>query len=674
MREEVRPGEGAKLVPTVDIKSLQGIQQALSSLSKWLDENRSFIAGLAGAQGVDKPNSRDGEIAMEGEQRALSSLTKLISSIVEGISFVLVLFDNRVDDIIAAIGEESRGRAKALTFQALFVSTDGRELAKELVKAIVNRNIASGSNVDTVAESLRRKCGSFCSADDVVIFKAQEQVKRASEAGSQGETGRVLLNESQRLFQKVAGSLTMEHLGGVTEQYVQMSFYAGAVQLCLVVADQKDRARSALGWLKDGTPENDSRRGAFDARKSCYDLVFWTIQNLDEQTRNAADSMDGQYTLAAKRRSEAYDVVNGSEDAVFQTCLYDWYVSIGQADRLLEIDTRYIVEYLKRRSQEDREHADLLWRYHVHHNDYLQAASVQLDLARGFFELSLEERIEYLSRARTNASTRQTALMDSRQSKQQLLREISDLLDVANIQDDILQRMKSEPRLTGERREQVLSNLNGPVLPVDELFNQYADQASYYDICILIYQVADHRNPADIKSSWQNLIEQTDDQAQALYGRHALPWETVGEKVRELGRRLNVSDATFPIQALLPMLERYLMEPRENPPPATWVLNLFLDLEIPHETLLPVMEQMYYGNEHPFVGSNRKVLAGQMVYLLASWLRESESRGERVAFGSEENTSLVLDSLSSLLRGGELDSAARRDAENFSAVVQRSMR
>ena len=248
------------------------------------------------------------------------------------------------------------------------------------------------------------------------------------------------------------------------------------------------------------------------------------------------------------------------------------------------------------------------------------------------------------------------------------------MLDVANIQDDILQRMKSEPRLGGDRRAEVLRSLNGPILPVDELFNQYADQAGYYDICILIYQAADHRNPADIKASWQNLIDQTDSQSQAIYGRQAAPWESVGEKIRELGRRLNVNDATFPLQTLVPMLERYFMDPREKQIPATWVPDLFLDLDIPHETLLPIMEQMYYGNEQPFTGSKRKILAGQMVYLMRSWFEDSERKGERVVLGSEENASLVLDSASSLLRTGELDASARKDAELLVSAVERALR
>jgi len=260
------------------------------------------------------------------------------------------------------------------------------------------------------------------------------------------------------------------------------------------------------------------------------------------------------------------------------------------------------------------DHADLLWRYYAHHHNFLEAASVQLLLAKGCFPLDLETRIGYLSRAKTNASIRTTSLFDAQQSRQQLLREISDLLDVANIQDDILQRMKSEPRLNNERRPQVLQSLDGEILPVGDLYNQYADQAGYFDICILIYNVADHRNPADIAASWQSLVEQTHAAAEEMGDAGPLPYEAVALKVRALGVRLHRAEATFPVGILLPMLERYALE--QGGGPERWVVDLFLDLDIPPESLLPVLEQILYSGEVPFEsGKNRRIIEGLQGYV-----------------------------------------------------------
>ena len=101
----------------------------------------------------------------------MHSLVILVENIIEGIAFVQVLFEEHISEIMSSLSNETRQQVRDLTFEGLFSTINGKDLAKELVKAIVNRNIANGSNVETVAEALRRRCGSFCSADDVIISK-----------------------------------------------------------------------------------------------------------------------------------------------------------------------------------------------------------------------------------------------------------------------------------------------------------------------------------------------------------------------------------------------------------------------------------------------------------------------------------------------------------------------
>lgn len=233
--ERTSPMGGVSVSPTVSLQKLRDIQRDLSRLQEFLAENKSFIDGLAGPESLTHVTTKQEEIAQQAEHRALYSLVVLISNIVEGISFVLVLFEERVDEIILSLAGDSRQRIRQLSFEGLFATDNGKELAKELVKAIVNRNIANGSNVDTVAEALRRRCGSFCSADDVVIFKAQEHLKKASGAGSDSEAGRRMLNESLRLFQQVSASLSMEQLHEAVEQFIAMEFYAGTSEKLAVM-------------------------------------------------------------------------------------------------------------------------------------------------------------------------------------------------------------------------------------------------------------------------------------------------------------------------------------------------------------------------------------------------------------------------------------------------------
>ena len=397
-------------------------------------------------------------------------------------------------------------------------------------------------------------------------------------------------------------------------------------------------------------------------------MIHEVIQCLEQASGQAPDIIEGQYTAAAKRRKEAYEVIDSSEDEVFQTDLYDWYLEQGRTDRLLEIQSPYVVTYLQRKSSDDIAHADLLWKYYMQSERYHDAAAVQLALAKSAFTLTLDRRIEYLSRAKANASTH--VLGGSRQTRQLLLREVSDLLDVANIQDDLLQRLKADDRITAQRRPEVVTALNGQIISLSELYNSYADQASYFDICILIYQAADHRNPADIKMTWQNLLERTHEEA-AERGE-PLPYEAISEKVRSLGKRLNLSESTFPIPDLVPILKRYAYEFQNEVGPETWVMDTFIDVQVPYESLVSVLEGMFYNDEAPFQGRNRRYVANDLIYVISLWFRET-SRGAEVVFGGDSNADGVSQLLQVLLQSG-LDEQRAQQCQALRLRIEHTLR
>lgn len=174
--------------------------------------------------------------------------------------------------------------------------------------------------------------------------------------------------------------------------------------------------------------------------------------------------VDGQLTVIAKRKNEAYGVISDSIDEVFLTSLYDWYLEQGWSERLLQANSAFVVTYLERKSTDDIAHADLLWRYYAQSERFFEAAKVQFSLAQSAFTLPLGRRIEYLGRARANASTFTPDV--GRQPRQRLLQDISNLIDLANIQDDLLQRLKDDKRLTSERRMQVLADVDGPIMDI----------------------------------------------------------------------------------------------------------------------------------------------------------------------------------------------------------------
>ena len=182
-----------------------------------------------------------------------------------------------------------------------------------------------------------------------------------------------------------------------------------------------------------------------------------------------------------------------------------------------------------------------------------------------------------------------------------------------------------------------------------QLFNDFADNAGYYDICLLIYAVADHRDISQVKLTWQQLFQSVHDEAVAR--DTAQPYEVIAEKIRNLGSRLRLSESIFPISLLLPMLEKYAFEYQRGVASTTWVIDLFLELQVECEKLFDVLEPMWYANEAPFYGRNRGVLANDLAYVIEQWLHYT-TKGGSVIFDSETGAVRVDQMLQALLQTG----------------------
>lgn len=186
---------------------------------------------------------------------------------------------------------------------------------------------------------------------------------------------------------------------------------------------------------------------------------------------------------------------------------------------------------------------------------------------------------------------------------------------------------------------------------LSQLFNFYAEGASYFDICLLIYQAADHRNPTDIRATWQNLFESVHERISAR--GDPLPYEAIIESLRLLGPRLTLSETIFPVNDLVPMLKRYAFEYQQGVGPETWVIDVMIEIGVPFEALYTVLESMLYGEEAPFHGARRRFVANDLLHLIQLWYRAT-ARGNGVELGGRDSAAAVEVTLDVILRNGSI--------------------
>jgi nuclear pore complex protein Nup155 len=181
-----------------------------------------------------------------------------------------------------------------------------------------------------------------------------------------------------------------------------------------------------------------------------------------------------------------------------------------------------------------------------------------------------------------------------------------------------------------------------------QLFNNYADQAGYYDLCLLIYHAADFHNSRVIAETWENLIISThheiEERRQVWEETHARrptpadeqaapppqPYEMVSSQIQTIAHRTSLDSLIFPIDTLLPIVCKYAILNGQDASIGAdpcWPVLLFLQLGVSHALIVRVLEGIFDNQEAPFTSRRRNVVLRWINVAVEAWVREVERRG-----------------------------------------------
>lgn len=200
----------------------------------------------------------------------------------------------------------------------------------------------------------------------------------------------------------------------------------------------------------------------------------------------------------------------------------------------------------------------------------------------------------------------------------------------------------------------------------------YADPADYYDICLLIFECANHRNEADIRATWDRYIEEIRLKAEQN-PQNSTPRDAVIEMIRDMSRRLKNSDITFSPATIIPLMENfsatYVPQPG-NTELDRWLPDLFIEVGFPFDTILGILQNLYLNGIAPISGPYRRVVGRHMVDVIWMWHADCIRSNQRI-FGTEENATDISQILQVLVQDG-IDPAAANRAGNLRRQIDRS--
>lgn len=525
---------------------------------------------------------------------------------------------------------DSKKLVETQTFEDLITSQNGMTISRALVNVVIDQQIGQQISVDTISEVLQQRCGSFCSTDDVMLYKAKESIRKAAETRNPTERQNCLA-EALRLFTKGARILEFEKLREIIGDFQQLDFAKGAISLPLACAQAQDPDNVGLEYWYQNPPAavQDPRKALTDCRLQNYDLVLDSLAVFDKKADAVKETPPDGMNEGESVIAHAYDLAFSSEDEMFHSTLYDWIIESGGADWLLEQRPKYLEAHL-RRDPPTVDKYQLLWQFYVKNGEPLRAAEVLGALAESAeFQLPLEKRVEYLTLAVANAKSHPISAGGRHETAIAFLTDLEEKLEVAQVQLEVLTTLAPHMEDSPEVRDHIVK-LSERLFTMTEIYQDYAVQFDKPQLKLLCLHISEHRDDGLVQPIWNQILEETLAMSQDVNVQR----DTLFKLVTRLGQRFYPSESAFPIRYVSQLVVGFALANKANVE-SGWVSNLFEQCNVPHVEIWEVLHTMYESQVPPFNEQpNVQALSAEIAILITDWLNDvlrpqsSSSRAE----------------------------------------------
>lgn len=519
--------------------------------------------------------------ALEFENESLVRLKESAGLLIELLTFISICVDFNLLETLKSepVGTQNSG----MNIELLLTSSRGKSLINEIGNILVQKQLRLRSPIKPLCDSLRSRCSSFFSEEDVFLQEGLEALERARLCRSPHERTENII-EALIALKKASKVIPISNLNVIFGQLDQFGFPDTSIMLGLHYIEVMDPEN--IGMRREISPNiqlNSDEHEICRQRESIYSRILesMALTGFDDEKTKAFASANPSTNVAALR-TKCLNLAASSRDELFHYRLYEWLVKTQYSQTLLELpQSEFLYKYLRNTFlSRDDSHRDLLWKWLARSCKYSEAAAVLASIAESReYPLSLSKRIEYLSLAITHCKS--AALQTSREHLTYAgieeistieLNDLEELLEVANTQYEVLKEAKS---LLGNRNEIVCAELDGLVglLTVSDLFNRYARPYGLTKSCLRLIHISGLVNERLVSQLWQEIISKYVGESSDRSAFHQL-----GSKVTELSRKFYPSPNAFPLAHLIDVLGRLALNSDIG---ADWLVAVLINSGIP---------------------------------------------------------------------------------------------
>ncbi|XP_039606595.1 nuclear pore complex protein Nup155 [Polypterus senegalus] len=635
---------------SVQAKILESVLQELRGLKEFLDKNSQFSPGsLSGTSfttpanlqqrllGFMRPDSGSSQQVQQELQRkyhteaqahekiSLQGIQQLVHRSWQTLALWKLICDHQFSIVVGELPKELQDQIKMTSFKDMVIN--GKELTGALITALINHYIRDNVSVNSISDHLREVCPLLYSKDDSVCSKANELLQRSRQVQNKIDKER-MLRDSLHLYKQISHQTDLPH---VCLQYRQVRFYEGVIDLCLTAADKKDPQGLGPHFYKNGEPEEDTTgHQAFQERLNSYKCITDTMQELVNQSKAAPQSpsvpkqpgppvMSSDPNMLSNEDATAHfelmlELAQRSRDELFHIALYNWLIQADLTDKLLEVNSPYLEDHLMRMMKQDQNkvcYMDLLWRYYEKNQSFSKAAHVLARLAdMHSSEITLQQRLEYISRAILSAKSSTSAI--SQATNGEFLHELEEKKEVARIQLQI-QDMLSKQYSHHPAIQTALSRLDSELMDITKLYGEYADLYKLSECKLAIIHCAKHSDPILVQNLWQEIIEKELNDSVAM--NPADQMRTLNLKLVSLGKIYMGTPRYLPLDFLVKQLELHVCRKNWD---VSFVTCTMREIGIPLPKLLDVYDHLFKTRDPVWQREKRPLHLLECIYVLLS--------------------------------------------------------
>lgn len=532
-------------------------------LSRALQYNSHLSGGNSGGMSVQLSPLEAERKAQLIEEKNLHSMYRLLTRVMQLLNLMSLL---RRAQGMEELREVDWGLLHGLTIAKLVQTSEGQDRLESLLNSLVTAS-ASGRSLmpvtsaqaDQLANRFAEQCYLFFSPGSRFAYlglrKANEALQqpevsssRASFANQAAEhlrqaarhwhsaplvTGRILHTRGKENYYQIATRALKygSPLATAAEALMDLGDVGTLVDICLITAsnfqgDRHSATRSTdtfafqrsyeLIWeqnlyhkrrdevqengnsLPSARPSNQPSSTniiAFgtdvtsrDAVDTCYAIIFYHLSSLLNSRSNLADRL-------------VY-ACSGAPDKLFLEAFFTHLLENDHADTLLRINSPALDKWLR-----DKKDPELLWRYYDVQKRHQDAGEVAYSTANDAkVELSLSARIEWLSRSVNsyNSALEETHygrfVIQGGEDVAKKAERASNSLHIAKLQSRILSAIGREAN------PDMYERLTTRLVPVVELYNDFAAKLGMSEECLLILHACRHNDVQSIPTLWKTVL------------------------------------------------------------------------------------------------------------------------------------------------------------------------